>query len=150
MADEEKLFEMVERCVADALLALENESPLPPFAKVLGRNGSLRDIACGDADEKTCYEVLLERLRGEVKMGDIDAVALTARVTIPDHYAPPSPQGIRIHIEEKAKAGKKLSARLLYIPYELFAAETESTLSVMLHNPISIGIPMEIYTTALQ
>jgi hypothetical protein len=146
MIDEEQLFEMVERCVADAVLALENDAPLIPFAKVLSNDGSIRDIPCASEEEKACYEALLTRLKAEVKMGDIDAVALTARVTIPEHYNAPSPQGIRIHLEEKALADKKISGRLLYIPYELLASENSEKRSVMLHNPIAIGIPMEVYT----
>jgi len=146
MVDEDTLFAMVERCVADAVLALENETRLPPFAKLLAGDGSVRDIACGDADEKACYETLLQRLRAEAKMGDIDAVALCARVTIPTHYDPSAPQGIRIHLEEKARAGQKIAAKLLYVPYELFVAEDGGKRSVMLHHPIAVGIPMEVYT----
>ncbi|UFS63654.1 hypothetical protein LOH54_05850 [Sulfurimonas sp. HSL-3221] len=145
MTDEEKLFEMVERCVADAVIALENDRPLLPFAKLLAQNGTVRDLACESVEEKQCYEHLLERLKGEVKMEDVDAVALVARVTIPEQYSAPSPQGIRIHVEEKAQAHKKISARLLYVPYDLFAADGEAKRSVMLHNPIAIGMPMEVY-----
>ena len=147
METEEKLFEMVERCVADAVRALERGTPLSPFAKLLASNGTVRDLTCGHADEKSCYETLLKRLRGEVRMGDIDAVAVTARVTIPDHYGAPSPQGIRIHLEEKSQRHRKLSAKLLYVPYELFAADGGGKRSVMLHSPIAVGLPMEIYTT---
>lgn len=146
MLDEESLYAMVERCVADAVLALEDDIPLPPFAKLLARDGGVRDLACGETDEKTCYETLLHRLRAEVKMGDIDAVALCARVTIPEQYAPPAPQGIRIHLEEKARAGEKIAAKLLYVPYELFASENAEKRSVMLHHPLAVGIPMEVYT----
>lgn len=145
MSTEERLFDMVERCVADAVLALENDTPLAPFAKVLQSQDGVRDVPCMSADEKTCYEALLRRLIAEVRMGDIDAVALTARVTIPDHYNPSSPQGIRIHVEEKADAHKKIGGRLLYVPYELFAGEGSDKRSVMLHTPIAVGIPMEIF-----
>lgn len=145
MTEEERLFEMVERCVADAVLALETDAPLMPYAKVLQCDGHVRDVPCMSADEKECYEALLRQLRAEVRMGDISAVALGARVTIPEHYESPTPQGLRIHIEEKAQAHKKISARLLYIPYELFESEQSDKRTVMLHTPISIGMPMEIY-----
>ena len=146
MQSEEKLFELVERCVADAVLALEEDAPLPPFAKVLHSDGRLRDIPCLGDDEKTCYEMLLGRLRGEVAMGDIDAVALTARVTIPEHYGAPSPQGIRIQLEERSRRHEKLSAKLLYVPYELLASGDAQKRSVLLHRPIAVGLPYEIYT----
>ena len=147
MDAQERLFDMVERCVADAVLALENDTPLIPFAKLLMQDGSLRDLACGGGEGKACYEALFERLRGEVKMHDVEAVALAARVTIPDRYRAPSPQGIRIHLEERANAGKAVAARLLYVPYDLFASEEDGKRSVMLHAPLAVGIPMELFTT---
>ena len=128
------------------MLALENETPLAPFAKLLVSDGSVRDVPCAETDEKQCYETLLVRLRAEVGMGDIEAVALCARVTIPDHYNAPSPQGLRIHLEEKAHAHKKIAAKLLYIPYDLFASGNGGHRTVMLHTPIAIGMPMEVYS----
>ena len=145
MADEEKVFEMVERCVADAVLALENGTPLSPFAKMLTAAGEVRDLSCGETDEHLCYETLLQRLREAVTADALDAVALTARVTIPDYFNPASTQGVRIHLEEKADLHKKHSARLLYVPYELYAVEGSDKRSVMLHQPIAVGIPMEVY-----
>lgn len=136
---------MVERCVADAVLALETDTPIVPFAKLLAADGTVRELSCSETDKARCYESLLARLKAEAGMGDIDAVALTARVTIPDHYGPPTPQGIRIHIEEKANVHKKIAARLLYVPYELFASKEDAKRSVMLHNPISVGMPMEVF-----
>jgi len=143
--DDERLFEMVERCVADAMLALENSEPFIPFAKVLMHDHTHRDIPCTEGTEQACYEALLERLKGEVLMDDIDAVAITARVTIPEQYNAASPQGIRIHIEEKALMDRKLSARLLYIPYDLLETESGGRRSVLLHNPIAVGMPMAVY-----
>lgn len=136
---------MVERCVADAVSALEADKPVTPFAKLLVTDGSVRDIPCTEANEQRCYETLLARLKAEVEMGDIDAVALTARVTIPNQYGAPAPQGIRIHVEEKANRYEKISARLLYIPYELFASESKNKRTAMLHNPIAVGMPMEVF-----
>lgn len=143
--DEDSLFEMVERCVADAMLALEHNRPFVPFAKLLMNDRTHRDIPCADENEQACYEALLERLGAEVKMDDVDAVAITARVTIPEQYNAPSPQGIRIHIEEKALIHQKLSARLLYIPYDLLETESGGRRSVVLHNPIAVGMPMAVY-----
>ncbi len=143
--DEEKIFDMVERCVADAVLALENEIPFIPFAKVLETGGDIRDITCDMPEQTRCYEALLARLRAEAKMGDIEAIALCARVNIPEHYHPDASNGIRVHLEERAKAGQKVSARLLYVPCELFGSKNKAQVTVMLHQPLSIGMPMEIF-----
>lgn len=144
--NDDKLFNMVERCVADAVLALKDSAPLAPFAKMLRTDGTHLDIACDTDDDESCYTRLQARLKAEVQMGDIDAVALCARVTIPEHCNAPTPQGLRIHIEEKALRDQRLSARLLYVPYALISHAPDTARSVLLHNPIAIGMPMEIYT----
>lgn len=145
MTDEERLFALAQCCVTDAVTALEYDTPLVPFAKLLSTDGDYRDIYTEDQNEANCYENLVMRLRAEVLMDDIEAVSVTARVTIPEHLSASSPQGIRIHLEEKAKIHAKLSARLLYIPYELLSIEGESKRHVMLHTPLCVGIPMQIY-----
>lgn len=145
MTHEEQLFDLAERCVADAVSALEHDTPLVPFAKLLGTDGESRTVFTEGVDEANCYENLVTRLKAEVQMGDIEAVTLTARVTIPEHLNASSAQGIRIHIEEKAKIHTKLSARLLYIPYDLLGIEGDAKRHVVLHDPLSVGMPMQIY-----
>jgi hypothetical protein len=143
--DDEKLFEMVEACVASAVTALENEEPLHPFAMVLDPEGTTRRVDDGEEEQQKRYERLLEMLKAEAREKKIDAAALIARVTIPSSYNPAVPEGIRIHIEERASSGKKLAARFLYIPYQLYRAENEAKIAVRLHNPIPVGFPSEIF-----
>ena len=143
--DDERIFAMVEHAVNQAVERLEKNRPLPPFALLLDSDGKIREIPCTETPEERCYESLLQRVRAETQMGDIDAFALTARVTIPEHYRPEAPQGIRVHIEEKAASQRKIAARLIYVPYDLFGAEGSDRRSAMLHTPISIGMPAEIF-----
>jgi len=144
--DDERLFEMVETCVADAVSLLERRIALDPFAMTLEADGTPRRIDHNEPDSEVRYEILLESLRAEARSGEILAAVLLARVTIPDDYGPAVPEGIRLHIEERATAHEKIAARLLYIPYQLFKAEGEESLSVHLHHPISVGMPSEIFT----
>jgi hypothetical protein len=143
--DDERLFEMIEACVASAVKALENDEPLHPFAMVLDADGTSRHVGDGSEDHQKRYEKLLEALRIEARKKEIMAAALLARVTIPSGYAPAVPEGIRIHVEERASSGEKLAARFLYIPYQLYRTEEEAKIAVRLHNPIPVGFPSEIF-----
>jgi len=137
--NDDTLFDFTHRCIYEAADILRTEATFAPFARALKTDGSVERFACDDTDERSCYTRLLARLRAEVGMDDIDAAALVADVTIPAQYDPVSPTGIRVHLEEKAKRHKKVSARLLYVPYDKAGGE------VILHPPISVGMPMEIY-----
>jgi hypothetical protein len=143
--DDEKLFEMLETCVASAVTALENEEPLYPFAMVLDTDNTARHVRNGEEDQQKRYERLLEMLRAEAQEKKIKAAALLARVTIPSGYSPAVPEGIRIHVEERSSSGEKLAARFLYIPYQLYRTEEDAKVQVKLHNPIPVGFPSEIF-----
>ncbi len=144
--DDEKLFEMLDSCIARAVKRLENGVPLEPFAMTLEADDAAVLLDLGEADAEKHYDMLIEALRAEAQHGQIKAVAILARVTIPDHFAPEVPEGIRIHVEERAASqANKIAARLLYIPYRLYRSEKEETIRVHLHNPIPVGFPSEIF-----
>lgn len=143
--DDEKLFGMIETCIASAVQTLENAETLHPFAMVMDADGSTREVTNDEEDPQMCYEKLLETLKREARQGEIKAAALLARVTIPSGYSPAVPEGIRIHIEERNDSGNKFAARFLYIPYQLYQAEDEGKIMVKLHNPIPVGFPAEIF-----
>ena len=144
--DDEKLFEMVDECVGFAKSLLEESQTLYPFAMILDEDEEIQSMKNDAADQEESYELLLEALRSEAQKGQITAVALLARVTIPSAFSPAVPEGIRIHIEEKRSSGEKLAARFLYIPYQLYKTGENSTkVSVRLHDPIPVGFPSEIF-----
>jgi hypothetical protein len=143
--DDEKIFNMLDQCIEKAVFALENGQTLEPFAMVLESDDSTQHIAFNEADHEKHYELLLEALRSEAKNGEIKAAALLARVTIPENFNPAVPEGIRIHVEERASSHEKIAARLLYIPYQLFKQKGDEKVSVHLHHPIPVGLPSEIF-----
>ena len=144
--DNEELFLMIDECIQHAQKALTKEQKLNSFAMVLEENNTSRKIEVKQMDEDLRYEELLAILRDEVKSNKIIAIALLANVSIPENFNSQFPHGIRLHIEEKAfEAENKLSARLLYVPYQLFKAKDSDELHIQLHNPIPVGLACEIF-----
>ncbi len=144
--DNEHLFTMLDECIDYASKVLTSSQSLDSFAMVLEHDNNIRSIKCDEEDDAVRYERLLEALRDEAKEDRITAIALLSNVTIPDNFSPAVSSGIRIHIEEKAfQAENKLSARLLYIPYQLYRTKEDPTVQIQLHNPIPVGMACEIF-----
>jgi len=158
--DNEELFLMLEECVGYASKQLIEGNTLESFAMVLAEDNSTRHISIDEMDGELRYEELLEILRSEAKTQNINAIALLSNVTIPDNFNPSISTGIRIHIEEKKQtrlrsnfSGEaasinihdKLSARLLYVPYQLFKTKSDDTVQIQLHDPIPVGLACEIF-----
>ncbi len=144
--DNEHLFLMLEDCIDYAKEILTSEKTLESFAMVLEPDNSIRSIAIEEARGEERYEALLEALREEAKSENITAIALLAHVTIPDNFSPAVSSGIRIHIEERDfQAENKLSARLLYVPYQLFKTKDDAQIHIHLHDPIPVGLACEIF-----
>lgn len=143
--DDEQLFEMLDDCVAKAVKTLEKGESLEPFAMILEADESARHLSFDESNHEAHYMQLLEALRAEAKRGEIKAAALLARVTIPENFGPAVPEGIRIHVEERASSHEKIAARLLYIPYQLYRSEGDTAIRVHLHHPIPVGLPSEIF-----
>lgn len=143
--DDETLFEMIERCVADAVLLLEQGERVEPFAKVLDADDTSRTLSDDSATPEQCYKALLERLREEARDNAVKASALLAQVAIPEGFNAVAPNGLRIHIEERASAHKKIAARLLYVPYRLYRTGGDESISVQLYDPFTVGFPSEIF-----
>lgn len=144
--DNEHLFIMLDECINYAKEVLISSQTLSSFAMVLEHDNSMRSLELNETDDETRYEKLLEMLKNEAKEEKITAMALLSNVTIPENFSPAVSSGIRIHIEEKAfKADNKLSARLLYVPYQLFKTKEDNTIQIHLHDPIPVGLGCEVF-----
>jgi len=144
--DNEHLFIMLDECINYAKEVLISSQNLNSFAMVLEHDNSMRSLELNETDDETRYEKLLEMLKNEAKEEKITAMALLSNVTIPENFSPAVSSGIRIHIEEKAfKADNKLSARLLYVPYQLFKTKEDNTIQIHLHDPIPVGLGCEVF-----
>jgi len=144
--DNEHLFTMLDECIDHAKEMLLSSQSLDSFAMVLEPNNDIRSLYLEHNDDTVRYETLLQMLRDEAKEDKITAVALLSNVTIPENFSPAVESGIRIHVEEKAfEAENKLSARLLYIPYQLYKTKEDDTIRIHLHDPIPVGLGCEIF-----
>lgn len=144
--DNEHLFIMLDECINYAKEVLTSSKQLESFAMVLEPNNDIRSIDTDESDGERRYETLLEILRDEAKADKITAIALLSNVTIPDNFSPAVSSGIRIHVEEKDfQADNKLSARLLYVPYQLYKTKGDDTIQIQLHDPIPVGLACEIF-----
>ena len=144
--DDENLFKMIETCVAFAVERLEKSEVLYPFAMLLERGENIESLKSDEDDHEKSYVDLVEMLKTAVERDEVQAIALLARVSIPASFAPVVEEGIRIHIEERKFSDKKIGARYLYIPYQLYkTAEADSKVTVKLHPPIPVSFPQEIF-----
>jgi hypothetical protein len=144
--DNEHLFIMLDECINYAKEVLTSSNQLESFAMVLEPNNDIRSIHSQERDIELRYEELLEKLREEAKADKVTAIALLSNVTIPESFSPAVSSGIRIHVEEKDfQADNKLSARLLYVPYQLYKTKEDDTVQILLHDPIPVGLACEIF-----
>lgn len=144
--DNEHLFTMLDECIAHATKQLTSSQDLEPFAMVLEPDNKRRSLEHDEKNKAEGYELLIEILRSEAKEEKITAMALVSNVTIPENFSPAVSSGIRIHIEERAfQAENKLSARLLYVPYQLFKTKEDETVHIHLHDPIPVGLACEVF-----
>jgi hypothetical protein len=144
--DNEHLFIMLDECINYAKEVLTSSKQLESFAMVLEPNNDIRSIHSEQSDGELRYEELLEALREEAKADKVTAIALLSNVTIPENFSPAVSSGIRIHVEEKDfQADNKLSARLLYVPYQLYKVKDDDNVQIQLHDPIPVGLACEIF-----
>jgi len=143
---EEKLFEMVNEAVEYAKNELETKQTLQPFAMILFENGNVESLKSEDTSQEKQYEELITQLKKRVADDNtITALALTARVNIPEQYKAAVNDGIRIHLEERNKSDSKIGARFLYVPYQLYRSSEDGEITMQLHDPIPIAFPAEIF-----
>ncbi len=144
--DNEHLFIMLDECINYAKEVLTSSKQLESFAMVLEPNNDIRSIHSQESDGELRYEELLGALREEAQANKITAIALVSNVTIPESFSAAVSSGIRVHVEEKDfQAENKLSARLLYVPYQLYKTKDDETVQIQLHDPIPVGLACEIF-----
>jgi len=142
MSDDEKAFMLLEEAVNKAQLSLEKTKYFQPFLMLLNEAGKIEVFENELKDSMESYALLEETLKECIEMGDIEVMVLVVDTEIPEKFVEDIPHGIRLHLEEKSQAGKKISARFLYVPYELCQVPNEE-MYVKLHTPIAVGFPAE-------
>jgi hypothetical protein len=141
--DDEKAFYILETAVYRAQESMQKTKDFQPFLMLLNDTGEIEVFENEHKESKQGYALLEDTLRARLKGEcDVEIIALVVDTQIPENFAGDVPNGIRIHLEEKSLIDKKLSARYLYIPYELCKVG-DGEMFVKLHSPIPVGFPAE-------
>jgi hypothetical protein len=144
--DEETLFVLVNEAIIYAKTQLEQGNVLAPFAMVLYGDENIESLISEEVDYDACYESLVVRLRNMVQQRpDISALVIITRVAIPTQYNADTPNGIRVHLEERHKQGNKVGARFLYVPYQLYKSGQTGKITMQLQTPIPVSFPPEVF-----
>lgn len=140
--EDEKAFNILEQAVYRAQGLLEKTTHFQPFLMLLNDAGDIELFENEVEDSTKSYTLLEEVLRSRVDKGDVDVMVLVVDTLIPEKFVKDVPSSIRLHLEEKSQIDKKISARFLYVPYELCRVG-DRDMFVKLHAPIPIGFPAE-------
>ncbi len=140
--DDEKALSILEKAVYKAQKSLEKTKHFQPFLTLLNDAGEIELFENEVKDSTESYTLLEDTLHDRVKEGDVDIMVLAVDTLIPEKFVKDVPAAIRLHLEEKSQAEKKISGRYLYVPYELCRV-VEGELFVRLHAPITVGFPAE-------
>ena len=141
--DDEKAFEVLEKAVYKAQEAMERTKYFHPFLMLLNDADEIEVVESEDEESSKGYQKLEEMLRDRLQdKSDVEIIALVVDTQIPENFVKDVPNGIRIHLEEKSQMHNKLSARYLYVPYELCRIG-QGEMFVKLHIPIPVGFPAE-------
>ncbi|MBT8349057.1 MAG: hypothetical protein HKP62_06415 [Sulfurovum sp.] len=140
--EDEKAFSILEQAVYKAQESLEKTKHFQPFLMLLNDAGEIELFENEVEDSTESYALVENILKERIKENDVDVIVLAVDTLIPDRFVQDVPSGIRLHLEEKSQIDKKISARFLYVPYELCRVG-EGDMFVKLHAPIPVGFPAE-------
>ncbi len=140
--NEDKAMLVLEKAIAKAQVSLEETKFFKPFMIILNSDGELEFFENELVDNTNSYEALEKKAKELICNVDMDVIVIAVDTAIPENFAKGTPQSIRLHVEEKCRIDKKIGARYIYVPYELYQLENEK-LEVRLQNPIAIAFPAE-------
>ena len=140
--EDEKAFSLLEQAVYRAQDLLEKTKKFQPFLMLLNDMGEIELFENEVKDTTESYALLEDTLKKRIKEGDIDVMVLVVDTLIPEKFVQDVPNGMRLHLEEKSQIDKKISARFLYVPYELCRVG-DGEVFAKLHNPIPVAFPAE-------
>jgi len=140
--EDEKAFSILEQAVHKAQKSLALTKHFQPFLMLLNDVGEIELFENEVKDSTESYALLEDTLRARIKEEDVDVMVLAVDTLMPEKFVKDTPSSIRLHLEEKSQIDKKISARFLYVPYELCRIG-DGELFVKLHAPIPVGFPAE-------
>jgi hypothetical protein len=143
MSNDERAIMILEKAVIKAKKDLEINQNFRPFAMILHTDGRIKIIENKIKDIEESYELLRNSMEIRVREDDIDIIALVIDTLIPERFKKGVSTGIRLHIEEKSQKNLQVSARYIYVPYELCKSFKSDEVFIKLYTPIPVGFPAE-------
>jgi hypothetical protein len=114
-ASPEQLHEMLTYCIEFAKTMLNASGEFYPFGATLNSHGKVEAQGGWDGHEhpnpQDIYRLLGSAFIEGARDGTMHATALASNVNIPAEYSPPSPDGLRVHLETEGYS------RFIYVPY---------------------------------
>ena len=143
MSDDDRAIMILEKAVFRAKKELEIKQNFRPFAMILHNDGKIKSIENRVEDIEESYELLRNSMEIRAREDSVDVIALVIDTLIPERFEKGVPTGIRLHLEEKSQENKQVSARYIYVPYELCKTTTSSEIFAKLYAPVPVGFPAE-------
>ncbi|KIM06827.1 MAG: hypothetical protein KU38_12110 [Sulfurovum sp. FS08-3] len=143
MNDDARAMLVLEKAVIRAKSMLESSQNFRPFALMLYEDGSIKTIENKVNDIENAYEQLRDSMKIRALEGGVDVLAIAIDTLIPERFAKGVPNGIRLHLEEKSQKDKKVSARYIYVPYQLVQGASSGKITAQLFQPVPTGFPAE-------
>jgi hypothetical protein len=143
MNDDQRAMLVLEKAVMRAKSMLEGSQNFRPFALMLYEDGTIKTIENKVNDIENAYEQLRDSMKIRALEGEVDVLAIAIDTLIPERFAKGVPNGIRLHLEEKSQKDKKVSARYIYVPYQLVQGASSGKITAQLFQPVPTGFPAE-------
>ena len=126
---------------------LNDSGEFYPFGAVLGNDGKVKAVGGYDGNEhpnpQDIYRLLGEGFVASARDGSIEAAALAANVNIPVEYSPPTPDGLRVHLESTD------FSRFIYVPYRISKQGLfKKSIKAEFFEPIAVQIQPTIFVGA--
>lgn len=140
-----QLQELLSYCTDFAKTMLNDAGDFYPFGAKLSLEGQVVAVGGHNGSERPLPQEIYQLLKGafvsEAQNGSISGAALAANVNVPEQYASPSRDAIRVHLETPG------FARFIYVPYEVAKAGLfKKKFSVTLHEPFAVEVSPGLFS----
>ena len=139
---DERAMLVLEKAVERAKDQLVKKKFFRPFLMILNNEGIIEIVENEVLDSIKSYDLLGNMLKERILKEGVDVLVLAVDTLVPEKLSQDVSSSIRLHLEEKSQVDKIVSARFLYVPYELCKIG-EGEVFVRLHAPIPLGFPAE-------
>jgi len=134
-----QLHELLSYCMEFAKTMLNDAGDFYPFGAKLSLEGQVVAVGGHNGSERPLpqdiYQLLVGAIVSEARDGSISGAALAANVNVPEKFASPSRDAIRVHLEAPG------FARYIYVPYEVAKSGLfKKKVSVTLHEPFAVEV----------